>query len=156
MSHPLTKSARQARIASLIEHSCIASQAELAALLADEGFSVSQGTLSKDLEELGAVRVRGEDGGRCYALISSPATQGAAVKLAKVAQDLLLSADGSANITVLITPPGAAQFFASHIDRAGMPEILGTIAGDDTVLVVTKDPSGGPALAERMLNLKEG
>ena len=64
-------------------------------------------------------------------------------------------ADASANLAVLRTPPGAAQFLASAIDHVGLPDVLGTIAGDDTVLVIARDPDGGAALAARLLALAE-
>ena len=75
--------------------------------------------------------------------------------LAKVAADLLLSAEASGNLVVLRTPPGAAQLMASMIDRTGLPAVLGTVAGDDTVLVVARDPAGGDELAAALLRLAE-
>jgi transcriptional regulator of arginine metabolism len=74
-------------------------------------------------------------------------------RLARLVGELLTSADASANLVVLRTPPGAAQYLASALDRAGLPEIIGTIAGDDTILVVTRDPDGGAVLADHLLNL---
>lgn len=153
---PLTKSARQSRIAELIERSTVGSQTELAARLAESGIAVSQGTLSKDLLELGAVRVRTTAGQFAYALVAGehgPGTPAAWSRLSRLCGELLLSADGSANLAVLHTPPGAAQFFASAIDKVGWESILGTIAGDDTVVVISRDPSGGAAVAESMLAL---
>lgn len=153
---PLTKSARQSRIAELIEREPIRSQTELAARLAGDGIAVSQGTLSKDLLELGAVRVRTAAGELAYALLAgehAPGTPAALSRLSRLCGELLLSAEGSANLTVLRTPPGAAQFFASAIDKVGWGSVLGTIAGDDTVVIVTRDPAGGQAMAEAFLNL---
>ncbi len=153
---PLTKSARQARIAELIERERVGSQTDLAQRLADEGVMVSQGTLSKDLLEIGAVRVRSSAGDFKYALLAGdqlPGTPGALARLVRLSGELLLSAEGSANLTVLRTPPGAAQFFASAIDKVGWESILGTIAGDDTVAIITRDPSGGTAMAETFLGL---
>ena len=151
---PPTKPARQARIVELISREPVRSQTELAGLLAREGVTVTQGTLSKDLVDVGAVRVRQGDGEFGYALLAgerpgdSPA---AAVRLSRLCAELLLSAEGSANLAVLRTPPGAAQYFASAIDRVALPEVLGTIAGDDTIAVITRDPVGGAALAETVL-----
>lgn len=157
MSTPLTKSARQARIAELIERTDIASQTELAARLGDEGLVVSQGTLSKDLLELGAVRVRTAEGQFRYALLAGEGTAGpvpaALTRLGRLCGELLLSAEASANLVVARTPPGAAQFFASAIDKVGWDAVLGTIAGDDTVLLITRDPAGGRALADILLGL---
>ena len=77
----------------------------------------------------------------------------AAGRLSRLAAELLVSADASANLVVLRTPPGAAQFLASALDRAGLPDVVGTIAGDDTVMVIARDPHGGEALAARLLAL---
>ena len=153
---PVTKNARQSRIAELIERETIRSQTELAGRLAAEGLAVSQGTLSKDLLELGAVRVRTSTGELAYALLAgehAPGTPAALARLNRLAGELLLSAEGSANLTVLRTPPGAAQFFASAIDKVGWDSVLGTIAGDDTVVIVTRAPDGGAAMAEAFLSL---
>ena len=156
---PLTKSARQSRIAELIEREQVRSQTELAARLGTEGMTVTQGTLSKDLLELGAVRVRTASGELAYALLAgehAPGTPAALARLTRLSGELLLSAEGSANLTVLRTPPGAAQFFASAIDKVGWDSVLGTIAGDDTVVIVTRAPDGGAALAEAFLSLRTG
>lgn len=153
---PLTKSARQARVVELIERERIGSQSDLVQRLADEGVVVHQGTLSKDLLEIGAVRVRSSAGDFKYALLAgepSPGTPAAQARLVRLCGELLLSAEGSANLAVLRTPPGAAQFFASAIDRVGWDAILGTIAGDDTVAIITRDPTGGAAMAETFLGL---
>ena len=153
---PLTKPARQARIAELIERTAIASQTELAQRLADDGLVVSQGTLSKDLLELGAVRVRTSEGQFRYALLAGEAAISAGAALARLARlcgELLLTAEASANLVVVRTPPGAAQFFASAIDKVAWESVLGTIAGDDTVMMITRDPAGGQAMAETLLGL---
>jgi len=153
---PVTKSARQSRIGELIEREAIRSQTELAARLVDDGIVVSQGTLSKDLLELGAVRVRTSAGELAYALLAGehdPGSPAAEARLARLCGELLLSAEGSANLAVLRTPPGAAQFFASAIDKVGWSSVLGTIAGDDTVVIVTRAADGGAAVAEAFLGL---
>lgn len=151
---PHTKTARQARIVELITHHTVGSQAELAQLLAQEGVQVTQGTLSKDLVDVGAIRVRQGDGEFGYALLAGerPGDSNAAnLRLSRLCAELLVSAEGSANLAVLRTPPGAAQFFASAIDQVAWPAVLGTIAGDDTLAVITRDPVGGAKLAEAML-----
>ena len=74
-------------------------------------------------------------------------------RLARLCGELLLSAEASANLVVVRTPPGAAQFFASAIDRVGWDNVLGTIAGDDTVMMITRDPAGGAAMADTLLGL---
>ena len=81
--------------------------------------------------------------------------QSAPPRLTRLLADLLTSAEGSANVAVLRTPPGAAQFLASALDKVGLPDDLGTIAGDDTVLVIARAPDGGPAVADRLLALAE-
>jgi transcriptional regulator of arginine metabolism len=215
---PMTKAARQAQIADILARARVRSQEELAELLAQRGVKVTQATLSRDLEELGAVRLRGAGGTLVYALpgdpggpgsrpggmpgppaegppvspvssalavppgpaapagpatpsgpaasagpsgswpgawLSARADEGASGALARVGPELLLSAEASANLVVLRTPAGAAQFLASAIDHAGWPSILGTVAGDDTVLVITRQPAGGNEVAESLLRLAE-
>jgi transcriptional regulator of arginine metabolism len=155
-----TRVARQARIVELVSRMAIRSQTELAKLLAAEGVDVTQATLSRDLDELGAVKLRGADGGAPVYVIpedGSPVrgVQGGTSRLARLLGELLVSADGSANLTVLRTPPGAAQFLASAIDRAALHEVVGTIAGDDTVMVIAREPISGLELADRF-NLMAG
>jgi len=159
----LTRSARQARIAELIAAAPVTSQTQLAALLAESGIEVTQATLSRDLEELGAVKLRGADGAPAsYVLPPENAPlrpalspEAAPSRLTRLLGDLLTGAEGSANLAVLRTPPGAAQFLASALDKVALPDVLGTIAGDDTLMVVSRDPDGGPALAARFKALAE-
>src|SRR3954468_4752751 len=159
---PMTKGARQQRIVDLLAKHQVRSQTELADLLAEAGVSVTQATLSRDLVEPDAVEGRGASGALVYAVpaeggdrtpravTESAASEG---RLARMLGELLTSADALANLALLRTPPGAAQFLASAFDRAGLDDILGTFAGDDTVLVISRRPDGGPALAERFLAL---
>ena len=161
MTGALTRSARHARIAELIAGRPITSQTQLARLLGESGVEVTQATLSRDLEELGAVKLRGSDGvPASYVLPPENAplrpAQSAPSRLTRMLGELLTSAEGSANLAVLRTPPGAAQFLASAMDKTGLPDILGTIAGDDTLLVISRDPLGGDALARRLLALAAG
>ncbi len=150
-----TRSARQARIVALIEAHEIASQSELADLLAREDLAVSQGTLSRDLLEIGAVRVRGNKGNLVYATSAQAADDSSSdlARLQRVCADLLVRAEASGNLAVLHTPPGAAQYFASAVDRARRPAVLGTIAGDDTILVIAREPATGADLAAEFLEL---
>ncbi len=209
---PVTKAARHAQIAGILEQAAVRSQDELADWLARRGVRVTQTTLSRDLEELGAVRLRGPDGALFYALpgvpggpgshpggltesmpgrgggsggadgggrVSEPgAAAGSAAaglpgqagrtgpehgglaaepraRLARAAAELLVAAEASANLVILRTPAGAAQFLASVLDHASWPSILGTVAGDDTVLVIARDPAGGEELAQALLRLAE-
>src|SRR5215218_9206366 len=154
-----TKAARQAKIISLLATQQVRSQTELADLLSADRISVNQGTLSRDLVEVGAVRVRGRDGHLIYAVPGEGGDRTPHVgefasfegRLARLCSEVLVSAEASANLVVLRTPPGAAQYFASAIDRVGSKAILGTIAGDDTILLITRSPSGGESIAERFL-----
>jgi transcriptional regulator of arginine metabolism len=161
---PATKGARHQQIIDLVGTHEVHSQAELAELLAVTGVHVTQGTLSRDLVELDAVRVRSASGALVYAVPGEggdrrPAAPGesaaASHRLARLCAELLVSAEASANLVVLRTPPGAAQFFASAVDKAELDSVLGTIAGDDTVLVMTRDSKGGDAVARRFLALAE-
>jgi transcriptional regulator of arginine metabolism len=212
---PATKAARQARIVAILSREQVHSQEQLAGLLRQHaGMHVTQATLSRDLDELGVVRLRAAGGTLVYALpgdpggpsshpgtafdypermrptLDSPAPPasgseaagphpaaathdstappastgsaadaahvgGAQSRLVRYLKELLTAAEASANLVVLRTPAGAAQFLASAIDHAAWPAILGTVAGDDTVLVISRDPVGGEALAAEFLNLAE-
>jgi transcriptional regulator of arginine metabolism len=162
---PATKNARQRRIVDLLARHPIRSQSELADLLARDGVTVTQATLSRDLVDLDAVKVRGAGGVLVYAVPAeggdrtprpgAAETPGAETRLARLLGDLLVSADASANLVVLRTPPGAAQFLASALDHAELRSVLGSIAGDDTVLVIARDPDGGREVAERFLALAQ-
>jgi transcriptional regulator of arginine metabolism len=195
---PVTKTARHAQIAAILAHADppVRSQEELAERLGQRGVRVTQATLSRDLEELGAVRLRAADGGLVYALpgeaggpgslpgglgyalpgeaggpgsapgglAEAPAAPAAPAgdlplepsgRLARVTAELLVTAEASANLVVLRTPAGAAQFLASVLDHSAWPSILGTVAGDDTVLVIARDPAGGADLARALLRLAE-
>ncbi len=248
---PATKTARQARIVAILSREQVHSQEQLAGLLAQyAGLHVAQATLSRDLDELGVVRLRSADGTLVYALPGDPGGPGSrpgtgldlenypersaaprapstldpvpgdadpsapasansphpgtddssspgptdaagsvssngaggaggasapsaqtspdpggpapsapsapSARFTRYLKELLTSAEGSANIVVLRTPAGAAQFLASTIDHAAWPAILGTVAGDDTVLVISRDPAGGEALAAEFRHLAEG
>lgn len=154
-----TRAGRQARIVALLSNRPVHSQSELAALLADEGIEVTQATLSRDLEELGAVKLRGADGGVGTYVVpedGSPVrgVAGGTDRMSRLLGELLVSTDASANLAVLRTPPGAAHYLASAIDRAALPEVVGTIAGDDTVVVVAREPMTGAQLAARFESIR--
>jgi transcriptional regulator of arginine metabolism len=161
---PLTKGARQQLITDLLASREVRSQTELAELLARRGVHVTQATLSRDLVELDAVKVRVASGALAYAI---PAEGGARVliagesaaashRLSRLCAELLVSAEASANLVLLRTPPGAAQYLASALDRAELSDVLGTIGGDDTVLVISRNPAGGADLARRLTALADG
>jgi len=214
---PATKTARQSQIVGILSREQVHSQEQLAGLLAQyAGLHVAQATLSRDLDELGVVRLRAADGTLVYALPGDPGGPGsrpgtgldhphhlerteatvapsaldstgagpeasapagldsarpqdsgsttggsttggsASTRLLRYLKELLTSAEASANLVVLRTPAGAAQFLASAIDHAAWPAILGTVAGDDTVLVISRDPAGGEVLAAEFRRLAEG
>jgi transcriptional regulator of arginine metabolism len=165
MNAPVTKAARHARIIEVLTRNTVHSQGELARILADEGVDVTQATLSRDLVEIGAVRLRADDGALIYAVPGeggdriprshSVGTETFSGRLTRIAQELLVSAEASANLVVVRTPPGAAQYLASAIDHADWKSILGTVAGDDSILVITRDPTGGHDVAEALLALTE-
>jgi transcriptional regulator of arginine metabolism len=153
-----TRAGRQARIVALLSERSVHSQSELAALLAGEGIDVTQATLSRDLEELGAVKLRGADGGVGSYIVpedGSPVrgVTGGTERVTRLLNDLLVSTDASGNLAVLRTPPGAAHYLASAMDRAALPFVVGTVAGDDTILVVAREPLSGAELASRLENL---
>jgi transcriptional regulator of arginine metabolism len=158
---PNTKAARQQLIIELVSTRSVRSQGELADLLAESGLSVNQATLSRDLVDLNAVKIRDRTGSLVYAVPGEGGdrtprvteTEAAGARLARLCGELLVSAEASANLVVLRTPPGAAQFFASAIDHAERPDLLGTIAGDDTVLVICRVPDGGTEVAQRFLDM---
>ncbi|MEU6604726.1 arginine repressor [Streptomyces shenzhenensis] len=161
---PQTRTARHRRIVDILNRQPVRSQSQLAKLLSDDGLSVTQATLSRDLDELNAVKIRNTDGDLIYAVPSEGgfrtprAPLGESAKeerMRRLSQELLISAEASANLVVLRTPPGAAQFLASAIDQAELHDILGTIAGDDTVLLISRGASGGAALAAHLLRLAQ-
>jgi transcriptional regulator of arginine metabolism len=149
MTAPRTMAARRARIVQLIESRVIESQEDLVQLLAKEGMRVTQATVSRDLDDLGAHKVPGEHGSLHY--VVGERIAGLDSRLHKLLPDVLVAAEGSANIAVLRTPPGAAQYLASAIDHAEHDEVLRTVAGDDTVFVVTRSATGGAALAQEFV-----
>jgi len=154
----VTRVGRQARIVALLSSQSVRSQAELASLLAAEGIDVTQGTLSRDLEELGAVKLRGADGGVGAYVVPEDGSPvrgvfGGTERLSRLLGDLLVGTDASGNLAVLRTPPGAAHYLASAIDRAALPEVVGTIAGDDTIFVMAREPMTGSELATMFENI---
>jgi transcriptional regulator of arginine metabolism len=147
-----TRAARQARIVELIRDRAVHSQTELLGLLEDEGVATTQATLSRDLDELGALKVRGayvipDDGSPVRGV------EGGTARLARLLGELLTAADASGNLAVLRTPPGAAHYLASALDRAALNYIVGTIAGDDTLMVVAREPLTGAELVARLREL---
>ncbi|PQP25738.1 arginine repressor [Rhodococcus opacus] len=153
-----TRAGRQARIVAILSNNPVRSQTELAALLAAEGIDATQATLSRDLEELGAVKLRAADGGAGVYVVPEDGNpvrgvSGGTDRLSRLLGELLVSSDASGNMAVLRTPPGAAHYLASALDRASLPDVVGTIAGDDTILVVAREPLSGAELAAKIESL---
>ncbi len=156
-----TRSGRRARITELLREHAVRSQTELLALLAEEGIEVTQATLSRDLLDLRAEKVRaGRD--LVYAIPGEGGdrTPRAAVgraevddRLRRLCEELLVTAESSSQLVVVRTPPGAANYLASAIDHARMPEVLGTIAGDDTIMIITSGTRAGTAMGAHLLQL---
>ncbi|MGV1010326.1 MAG: arginine repressor [Dermatophilaceae bacterium] len=148
-----SRTARQSRVSQLLREHPIRSQGELLERLAADGIDVTQATLSRDLVELGAGKVR--RGGSLVYAIPEPgeATRGEATsaRLQRTVEELLVTADVSGNLVVLRTPPGAAQYLASAIDQSHLVDVLGTIAGDDTILVIATGTDSGARLARDLL-----
>lgn len=162
-----TRAGRHALIAQLLAERAVASQDELRRALVERGVEVTQATLSRDLDELRAAKVRDASGTARYALPDAggelagtlagdaePASVDAALR--RWCADLLLAGDVGGNLAVLRTPPGAAQMLASTIDRSVLPGILGTIAGDDTVLVIGRDEKAAATTLDHLLTLARG
>ena len=150
----IAKNQRQHRVARLLETHAVTSQAQLVDLLGEEGVVATQATVSRDLDEMGAVKVRVSGGEAIYAVPELPKDRLAPEDhLRRVLNEWVVEVGKSANLVVLRTPPGSAHVVASAIDRAGVEGILGTVAGDDTLIVVASETVGGVALAERLRRL---
>jgi transcriptional regulator of arginine metabolism len=148
-----TRAARHARVVELVRDHAVHSQAELLALLEADGTTVTQATLSRDLDELGAIKVRGayvipDDGSPVRGV------EGGTDRLARLLGELLTGSDASGNLAVLRTPPGGAHYLASALDRAALHEVVGTVAGDDTLLVVAREPLTGAELVAHLRALR--
>jgi len=143
--------ARRAKVISLINSGVIHSQDDVVQELKRAGFEVTQATASRDLDEVGAIRTRDNDGNLMYTLGSSEPL----ARSMPVPAELIISVESSANLAVVKTPPGGAQLLASSIDHIGLTGVIGTIAGDDTVLVVSKRATGGAYLAKELLSYKK-
>lgn len=161
VSAPQSMTARRSQVRSLLVEEVVTSQDQLRTLLADQGIDVTQATLSRDLEAIGAAKGIAADGSVRY-LVSDTAQATRLVpaagldSIARVINEVLVSAVAAENLAVLRTPPGAAMYLAGTLDRAGAPQIIGTVAGDDTVLVVTSSADEAALLCGRLLDLASG
>ena len=153
----LTKSQRQHRIVTLLARHAVSNQAQVVDLLAEQGVHATQGTVSRDLEELGAVKIRTPQGELAYAIPALPMEQQAPPEhLRRVFGEWVVAVDWSANLVVVRTPPGSAHVVGSALDRAGLADVVGTVAGDDTVLVVATEEAGGAKVAQWLSGLAGG
>jgi transcriptional regulator of arginine metabolism len=137
------KAQRQHRIVRLLADQAVTSQAQLVELLADIGVVATQATVSRDLEELGAIKVRVPGGATVYAIPELPTEQLAPEDhLRRVLGEWLVEIARSGDLVLLRTPPGSAHVVASALDRSGMSNLIGTVAGDDTLLAIAVEDSG--------------
>ncbi len=146
-----SKVQRQQTISKLVTKQAVSNQPQLVDLLAAEGIAATQATVSRDLEDLGAVKVRVPGGETVYAIPEfEPARLAPEDQLRRVLGEWVAEVKRSGNLVILRTPPGCAHVVASALDRSGMSGLLGTVAGDDTLLCVAEESMGGEALAARL------
>ena len=160
MTVATSRAARQQRIVEILRSTPVRSQTELLDVLAADGIEVTQATLSRDLVDVGAERVRvgkslvyavpGEGGDRTVR--PAPDVEERVSRLQARCQELLVSAEHSANLVILRTPPGAANFLASAVDHTVLEGVLGTIAGDDTIMVVTDGARRSREVVDRLMS----
>ena len=150
----LNKHQRQHLVSKVLAEHTVASQEQLVGYLVAEGCTATQATVSRDLDDLGAIKVRTAGGESVYAIPELPKDQIApADHLAKVFHDWVVEVKHSQHLVVINTPPGTANVVGSALDRAGIPEILGTVAGDDTVLVVVEETTPIEQVTRRLKGL---
>ena len=146
-----SKQQRQQLISRLIAQENISSQPHLQELLKEQGIEATQATISRDLEELGAIKIRVAGGDTVYAIAEyAPARIAPSEQLRRVMAEWVAEVTSSGNLGVVRTPPGCAHVVASALDRSGFVGLLGTVAGDDTILCVATEDVGGPGLAEQL------
>ena len=148
------KHQRQPRISLILANEVVTSQEQLVRLLADDGVESTQATVSRDLDDLGAVKVRVSGGESVYAIPEHPADRVVPVdQLRRVMGEWVVEVESSGNLVVLRTPPGSAHVVASALDRTGIEGSIGTVAGDDTLMVVAAEGTTGENLAVTLRNL---
>ncbi len=149
----ISKAQRQHRISRILADHGVGSQGQLVDLLAGEGIAATQATVSRDLEDMGAIKVRVPGGATVYAVPELPTAQIAPEDhLRRVLGEWLVEVARSGDLVVLRTPPGSAHVVASAIDRSVLPAVVGTVAGDDTILVIASEGSG-QTIADAMADL---
>ena len=149
-----TKTQRQQLVARLIGQHGVTNQGQLVDLLAGEGISATQATVSRDLDDLGAVKVRVPGGDSVYAIPEyEPARLAPSDQLRRVLGEWVAEVRSSGTLVVVRTPPGCAHVVGSALDRSGMSGLIGTVAGDDTVLCIAAEELGGVGLDDRLREL---
>jgi transcriptional regulator of arginine metabolism len=150
----MSKVQRQQAIGRIIERHQVSSQPQLVDLLADEGIAATQATVSRDLDDLGAIKVRVPGGATVYAVPEFVPERVAPVdQLRRVMGEWVADVSHSANLVIVRTPPGCAHVVASALDRSGLDGLLGTVAGDDTMMCVATEAVGGAGLAASLREL---
>lgn len=151
------KEDRQRTVLRLVATRPVHSQDELVSLLQDAGYEVTQATVSRDIKDLGLAKVPiRENGSEIFKYVIPPAAVSYVSRLHRAVTELVKSIDASANLIVLRTPPGSAMLVASAVDEASWPEVLGTMGGDDTVLVVVRSTDDTPVVKQRFIDLRAG
>lgn len=146
----MTKTQRQHRIGELIEREVISTAAQLVVRLQGEGISATQATVTRDLQELGTIKVRDEHGTRRIVVAAAAKSSPAPLDhLRRMMGEWVVSVESSANLVVVRTPPGCAHVVASALDRSALDDVLGSVAGDDTILVIASESLGGSTLARQ-------
>jgi len=150
----VTKSQRQHRVSEIIGSHVVSTAAQIVALLKDEGIVATQATVTRDLQELGAVKSRDEDGQRRFQLPEQPSRGSAPLEhLRRMMGEWAVAIDNAGHLVVVRTPPGCAHVVASALDRSSLQGVLGTVAGDDTILVIAQENYGGAALRDDLCRL---
>jgi transcriptional regulator of arginine metabolism len=148
------KPRRLTAVRDIVEHQAIRNQEQLRQLLAARGFVVTQATLSRDIKELGLVK-RSSSGAYQLVGAEAPPPPTAITALGRALSEYLAGAEPVQQLVVLRTGPGQAQLLGLALDRARLPEVVGTIAGDDTILVIARDASSAKAIVRRLDSLAE-
>ena len=150
----MSKHQRQHRISRILANEVVTSQEQLVRLLADDGVESTQAMVSRDLDDLGAVKVRVSGGESVYAIPEHPADRVVPMdQLRRVMGEWVVEVESSGNLVVLRTPPGSAHVVASALDRTGIEGSIGTVAGDDTLMVVAAEGTTGENLAVTLRKL---
>jgi len=150
----VSKTSRQHRISQLLAEHPVTSQSQLVELLDAEGIEATQATVSRDLEDLGAIKVRIPGGDLVYGLPEHPnETVAPTDHLRRVLSDWVADVNSSHNLVVVKTPPGSAHVVASALDRSGLEGVLGTVAGDDSIMIVATEDTTGASLADTIRSL---